>query len=109
MIEFSDDINDISRFEALDKKVCQIELEYSEKEKINAFYKQPNELNDIIRITHIVIDFVISSGCSKNDMKIMDYAVNVLKMTNIEDSKISKHVNKLSLVFFDTVRFVYLF
>ena len=91
LIEYSDDINDISRFQALHKNVAQIELEYAIKEKITSFYKQPNELNDIIRIIHIVIDFVISSGCSSN-MKIIDYAINVLKMTNIEDSKISKHV-----------------
>jgi len=92
LIEYSNDINDLSRFEALNKNVVQTEMEYVIKEKICSFYKQPNELNEIIRIIHIVIDFVISSGCP-NNMKIIDYATNVLKMTNIEDSKISKYVN----------------
>lgn len=60
-------------------------------EKISSFYRQPNELNDIIRKVHIVIDFVISSGCSE-DIKIMDYATNVLKMTNIDQANICKQV-----------------
>jgi hypothetical protein len=33
----------------------------------------------------VVIDFVISTGCSK-DMKIVDYMVNVLKIKNIEET-----------------------
>jgi len=92
LIEFSDDINDMTRLQALDKAVNQTELEYAVKEKIASFYKQPNELNDIVRMVHIVIDFVISSGCTSN-MKIIDYAVNVLRMRNIHESKVSKHVS----------------
>ena len=49
------------------------------KEKICAFYRQPNQLNDIIRKLHIVIDFFVSS-----DTKIVDYARNTLKMTTID-------------------------
>ena len=64
------------------------------KEKISSFYKQPNQLNDIIRKLHIVIDFVISSGCSK-DTKILDYAVNTLKMTHIDESHVNKQVSSI--------------
>jgi hypothetical protein len=62
------------------------------KEKIASFYKQPNELNEIIRKLHIVIDFVIASGC-KPETKIMDYACETLKMTNLEESSINKQVS----------------
>ena len=61
------------------------------KEKISSFYKQPNQLSDIIRKLHIVMDFVISSGCPKGS-KIIDYAMNILKMTNIDESNITKQV-----------------
>lgn len=66
-------------------------MSYVIKEKIASFYKQPNELNDITKKLHIIIDFVISSGCSK-ETKIMEYAVEVLKMTNIEENNINKQV-----------------
>ena len=59
------------------------------KENICAFYRQPNQLNDIIRKLHIVIDFVVSSGCNK-DTKIVDYALNTLKMTTIDDLSTNK-------------------
>ena len=68
------------------------------KEKISSFYKQPNQLNDIIRKLHIVIDFVISSGCSK-DTKIIDYAINILKMTNIDEIHVNKQVRFLNIFF----------
>lgn len=60
------------------------------KEKISSFYKQPNDLNEIICEIHIVIDFVILTG-SKEDMKIMDYAGSVLKMS-IDKACVNKHV-----------------
>ncbi len=65
------------------------------KEKIFFYYKQPNQLNDIIRKLHVVIDFVNSTGCSK-DTKIIDYAVNVLKISNIEEL----NSNELKVSFF---------
>lgn len=68
------------------------------KEKITSFYKQPNELNDIIRKLHIVIDFVISSGCA-TDTKIMDYAINILKMSNIEESNVNKQISELEVTY----------
>ena len=37
------------------------------------------------------MDFVISSGCPK-ETKIIDYAINILKMTNIDESNITKQV-----------------
>jgi hypothetical protein len=61
------------------------------KEKISFFYKQPNQLNDVIRRLHIIIDFLKSSGCSKNT-KIFDYALNTLKMSYKEDSSSNKQV-----------------
>jgi len=64
------------------------------KEKISSFYKQPNQLSDIIRKLHIVMDFIISSGCPKGS-KIIDYAINILKMTNIDESNITKQVCKI--------------
>lgn len=69
-----------------------MELSYAQKEKISQFYKTPNSLNDIIRKLHIVIDFIISSGFSKDDVKIMDYAVNVLKMSGLDESDTNKQV-----------------
>ena len=68
------------------------------KEKITSFYKQPNELNDIIRKLHIVIDFVISSGCA-TDTKIMDYAINIIKMSNIEESNVNKQISELEVTY----------
>ena len=65
------------------------------KEKIFFYYKQPNQLNDIIRKLHVVIDFVNSTGCSK-DTKIIDYAVNVLKISSIEEL----NSNELKVRFF---------
>jgi hypothetical protein len=62
------------------------------KEKISFFYKQPNQLNDIIRKLHIVIDFLKSTGCAKTT-KIMDYATNTLKMTTKDDSGSNKQVS----------------
>ena len=64
--------------------ILKNEIRYVIKEKICAYFNQPNELNEIIKKTDVVIDFVISTGCSK-DMKIVDYMVNVLKIKNIED------------------------
>ena len=72
----------------------KLELPFVMKEKISSFYKQPNQLSDIIRKLHIVMDFVISSGCSK-EVKIMDYSVNILKMTSIDESNVNKKVDKL--------------
>ena len=66
-------------------KLKQIEIRYVIKEKICAYFNQPNELNEIIKKIDVVIDFVISTGCSK-DMKIVDYMVNVLKIKNIEET-----------------------
>ena len=60
------------------------------QENIGSIYKQPNELNEIIKTVRIVIDFVVSSGCPK-DKRILDYVHNVLKMNNIVE--LNKHVN----------------
>jgi hypothetical protein len=70
------------------------------KEKIGFFYKQPNQLNDIIRKLHIVIDFLKSTGCSKTT-KIMDYATNTLKMTSRDESDSNKQVSLL--IFFEAI------
>jgi hypothetical protein len=119
-------LNDINRFMALNKHVkqvisircsfllsilentfkfflfcLQIELSYLTKEKISSFYKQPNDLNEIICEIHIVIDFVILTG-SRDDMKIMDYAGNVLKMS-IDETCVNKHVNKIFLYLCENV------
>jgi hypothetical protein len=67
------------------------QLPYGVIEKICLFYKTPNQLNEIIRKLHIVIDFIISSGFAE-DIKIVEYAVNVLKMASIEDADTSKQV-----------------
>jgi hypothetical protein len=79
--------------------MLKLELTYELKEKISSFYKQPNQLNDVIRKLHIVIDFVVSSGCSK-ETKIFDYAINILKMNNIEESNINKNVYLLISIYF---------
>lgn len=95
-----------------------MELSYAQKEKISQFYKTPNSLNDIIRKLHIVIDFIISSGFSKDDFKIMDYAVNVLKMSGLDESDTNKQVknyfyynsiseNEISLRNFNIFRIIY--
>ena len=69
----------------------KVELSYLMKEKISSFYRQPNQLSEIIRKLNIITDFIISSGCPEKT-KIMDYAVNVLKMINIEEAFINKQV-----------------
>ncbi|CAF0865868.1 unnamed protein product [Brachionus calyciflorus] len=98
LIDYSDNIKDWKRFEALDRKIKQEELSFVIKDKISMFYKQPNQLNDIIRKLNIVIDFIISSGCSKNK-KIMEYAVDTLKMTNIDENNINKQINELDVTY----------
>lgn len=85
LVEYSDSINDLSRFDTLNKLIKQAELTYGQKEKICSFYKTPNRLNEIIRKLHICIDFMISSRFSDQDMRIMDYATHVLKMSSSGD------------------------
>lgn len=48
-------------------------------DKIVSFYKQPNQLTNILRILRVIIDFIVSSR-SHIEMKIFDYATEVLKM-----------------------------
>lgn len=92
LIEFSDNTrNDSKRFENLDRRVKQQDLPFFTREKISLFYKKPDQLNDIIRKLNIVIDFIISTGCSQ-DTRIMDYATETLKMTNVDHSSINKQV-----------------
>ena len=61
------------------------------KQKISFFYKQPNQLNDILRKLHIIIDFLKTTGCPKN-FKIVNYAIDTLKMNIKDDLSLSKHV-----------------
>ena len=84
--EFSDEINDKSRFELLNLKVAQRELSAALKEALSAMYKQPNQLSEIIRKLRICIDFISSSGCSSAETKISDYATHVLKMGSLTQS-----------------------
>lgn len=95
LIEFSDSIrNDLKRFKNLEDKIKQQKLDFLIKEKISLFYKQPDQLNDMIRKLSTIIDFIISTGCSE-ETKIIDYAINTLKMTNIQDrTSINKLVKK---------------
>jgi hypothetical protein len=79
-------------------------LSFAIKEKISLFYKTPNALNDIIRKLHIVIDFIISSGFTNDSIKIMDYAVNVLKMTSgVDDADSNKQVNELEVTYLQSL------
>ncbi len=71
--------------------ILKIELSYATKEKITKYYKLPNQLSEIIRILGIVIDFLVSSVCS-NDLKIIDYATNLLKMEISQEADICKMV-----------------
>ena len=98
LIDFLDTIrNELKRYKNLENKIKQQELDFVIKEKISLFYKQPDQLNDIIRNLNIIIDFIISTGCSE-DTKIIDYAVNTLKMTDIQDrSNVNKLVIELKL------------
>ena len=56
------------------------------KEKICSFYKQANQITNILRILGIVIDFVVSFG-SRTEMKIMNYATETLNMNLSSDNK----------------------
>ncbi|RNA31081.1 E3 ubiquitin-ligase RNF213-like [Brachionus plicatilis] len=97
LIEFSDNTrNDLKRFENLERRVKQQELSFVIKEKICFFYKKPDQLNDIIRKLNIVIDFINSTGCPE-DIKIIDYAIDTLKMTNIDGSNINKQISELDV------------
>jgi hypothetical protein len=71
--------------------ILKIELSYAAKEKITKYYKLPNQLSEIIRILGIVIDFLVSS-VSSNDLKIIDYATNLLKMEISQEADICKMV-----------------
>lgn len=70
----------------------KFELASIVKEKINSFYKQPNQLTNILRILSIVIDFIVSTG-NASEIKIIDYAVNVLKMIIVDDKDVCKQVS----------------
>ncbi len=64
----------------------------STKEKIINFYKQPNQLTNILRILRVIIDFIVSSRSHIN-MKIFEYASEVLKMKiHTDNNDISKEV-----------------
>jgi hypothetical protein len=64
-------------------------------EKIMNFYKQPNQLTNILRILRVIIDFVVSSR-SQIDMKIFDYASEVLKMKiHTEKNDICKEIYEM--------------
>lgn len=71
------------------------------KEKLVSYYQQPNQLSEIIRKIRIVIDFVASSGCP-SETKIIDYAVNILKMSAVnseETQGVCKELNDLEVVY----------
>ena len=64
-------------------------------EKIMNFYKQPNLLTNILRILRVIIDFIVSSR-SHIDMKIFDYASEVLKMKiHTENNDICKEIYEM--------------
>ncbi len=98
IFDYSDDVSDSNRFDHLNEKCVQKELDYNLVERISSTFRQPNELNDIISKINVIIDFVISSGCSK-DTKIEDYAVNVLKMHTFNENYKSKEIEELSIVY----------
>ena len=61
-------------------------------EKIISFYKQPNQMTNILRMLRVIIDFIVSSR-SHNNMKIFDYASEVLKMKlHTENNDVCKEV-----------------
>ena len=67
----------------------------SMNEKIMNFYKQPNQLTNILRILRVIIDFIVSSR-SQIDMKIFDYASEVLKMKiHTENNDICKEIYEM--------------
>ena len=70
----------------------------TQMENIGSFYEQSNQISDIIRCLRIVIDFVASSGCA-TETKIMSYAVDTLRMTELLDgtSVVSKLINDLDM------------
>ena len=74
------------------------------KEKLVSYYQQPNQLSEIIRKIRIVIDFVASSGCP-SETKIIDYAVNILKMSAVNNEEslgqegVCKELNDLEVVY----------
>ena len=77
----------------------QVEISNILKDNLSSLYKQPNQLSGIIQMMRIVIDFVASSGCPR-DMKIMDYAVQVLKMPALqEETSANKLISELEVVY----------
>jgi hypothetical protein len=93
----------LNSFNYVANRLLKIQLSESVKDKISSFYKQPNQLNEIIRKVHIVIDFIISAGPPKNP-KIADYMVEVLKMkVNFEENQ-QVFYNGLTVVYNGLIR-----
>lgn len=72
--------------------MTKIELPSETKEKISQSYRTSSSLNEVIRKLNIIIDFIISSGYSNSNEKIVDYATNVLKMINPDDADFNRKV-----------------
>jgi hypothetical protein len=79
-IQYCDEINDSTLFEDLDRKLNQEELSTKEKQDLIREFNQPIQLTELIRKLRIIIDFIVTCGCSSTNMKIVEYTTNVLKM-----------------------------
>jgi hypothetical protein len=80
LIQFCDEINDSTLFEDLHRKLNQDELSPKDKQDLISEFNQPIQLTELIRKLRIVIDFIVTCGCSSTNMKIVEYTTNVLKM-----------------------------
>ena len=71
--------------------IAQEEITQSIKDKINQFYKQPNQITNVLKKLRVILDLSVTSG-NTNNIKIMQYAIDVLKMKVSDDDDISRQV-----------------
>jgi len=96
IFEFADDLTDINRLRSLNNLITQEEITQSIKYKINQFYKQPNQITNVLKKLRVILDLSVTSGNTSN-IKIMQYAIDVLKMKVSDDDDISRQIYDLDM------------
>lgn len=80
--------------------IAQEEIAQSIKDKINQFYKQPNQITNVLKKLRVILDLSVTSGSNKN-VKIMQYAIDVLKMKVSDEDDIAMQVCNYRIIVFD--------
>lgn len=91
-------MTDLNRLRNLNNLIAQEEIAQSVKDKINQFYKQPNQITNVLKKLRVILDLSVTTG-NTNNMKIMQYAIDVLKMKVSDDDDISRQVFEFEKIF----------